>query len=101
MIHFCCPQTTNISVGKSRWVFEWKMYDSGVCVAPLCHPEPPPTTLHPPVMVSMRRTWGDLSFLFCWELGGGGRWEWRCRADDPCLLPADHQYFRWKEPLGV
>ena len=56
MIHFCCPQTTNISVGKSRWVFEWKMYDSGMCVAPICHPEPPQTTLHPPVMVSMRHT---------------------------------------------
>jgi hypothetical protein len=39
MLHFCCLQTTNISVGKSRWVFEWKMYDSGMCVAPICHPE--------------------------------------------------------------
>jgi hypothetical protein len=46
----------------------------------------------------------------CWELGGGGRWEWGYRADEPFLLfaarrpphcAAGHYHFRWKKPLGV
>ena len=39
------PQATTISVGKSRWVFEWEMCDSGLCVAPICCPcDAPPGT---------------------------------------------------------